>query len=452
VILQDLVFFTLSILTAGLIGYLVVDLLCPRNYPRWLVWVFAPATGFGICSIIIFFFRRPKFTVEGILLAVLLFFWFRSRRAQFAGWRELFLWRASLLGVLFAAVLGWYVAISMMQVNRLPHGGTDGWAIWNSHARYIVGGGATWKQGILNTYHPDYPLLLPGVIAHAWSFMGNALPDIAGYVGILFVLMIAAILTATLIRLRGPTIGLLMSFVLIGSPSYIFYAAAGYADVPLSAYVLSTVALICLYEAEATKPAGLVILAGFMAGCAAWTKNEGLPFVVIVSAILLVTVFHSPSTTLRRFAAFAAGAALPLATIAYFKLTIAPPNDVMGSLHSAELIAKVLDPNRYAIISRHFMSTGWTFGGWIFNPYLPILVFIGLCGIDRSVLQGFSWRAGVGILVMVLGGYFAIYVITPADLNDHLVSSLDRLMFHVWPGCLLMAGMAARNPLFERTG
>ena len=67
---RDLIFFTLAILIAGLIGYLITDRLCPRNYPRWMVWALAPATGFGICSLIVFFFRRPMTSVEAMLLTI----------------------------------------------------------------------------------------------------------------------------------------------------------------------------------------------------------------------------------------------------------------------------------------------------------------------------------------------------------------------------------------------
>jgi hypothetical protein len=81
----------------------------------------------------------------------------------------------------------------------------------------------------------------------------------------------------------------------------------------------------------------------------------------------------------------------------------------------------------------------------VFNPFLPILALIGLSGVDRFVLRSFGWRAGVAIITILMGVYFAIYVITPLELNDHLASSLSRLMMHVWPSCLLLAGMTARR-------
>jgi hypothetical protein len=295
----------------------------------------------------------------------------------------------------------------------------------------------------VNTYHPDYPLLLPGVIVHAWRYIGDDAPDIPGFVGIGFVLAAIVVLVGTLVKLRKPSIALLMGFALIGSPGYVHYAVAEYADVPLSAFMLGTIALICLYEEETSNPMGLMALAGFMAGCAAWTKNEGLPFILVTSSVLLLPIFWKPTMTLRRITAFAAGAALPLAAIVHFKMT-APANDIMSSLNYVEVAAKILNPERHAQILENLRTTGWTFGGWLFNPYIPILAFVALGGADRLMIRSFGWRSGVAILLMVLATYYAIYVITPLDLHYHLVSSLDRLLLHVWPLCLLLAGMSAR--------
>lgn len=450
---RDLIFFTLAILIAGSIGYLIADRLCPRNFPRWLVWAFAPVTGLGICSLIVFFFRRPMTTVDAMLLTVLLLFWFRShRKSSFAEYRDISSWRAPILAVVFAMVVGWSVGSLVIRVERYPNGLTDAWAIWNSHAKYLAAGGKTWWLDIQNTFHPDYPLLLPGVVVHTWRYIGNNSPDATGFVGILFELAAVVVLAATLIKLRSPAIGLLMGLVLIGSPAYVHNAASEYADVPLSVFVVSTIALICLYESDESKSPGLIALAGFMAGCAAWTKNEGVPFALVTVAVLLAPVFWSPSATVRRIAGFAAGLALPLAAIVYFKLKIAPPNDLFENRTSADVLAKIADPSRYLMILKSYGSIGWTFGGWVFNPFLPILAFIGLAGIDRSVLRSFSWRAGVAIIGLLQVGYFVIYVITPLDLNYHLNSSLDRLLMHVWPGCLLLAGMTVRKEVSPRTG
>jgi hypothetical protein len=447
---RDFFFFDLSVLIAGSIGYLIVDQLCPRSYPRWLVCAFAPVTGLGICSLIVFFFRRPMPTVEALVLLALLFFWFRSFRsagALVAGWRKMFSARVSAFAVLFAVVLGWCIQSSLAQVDRMPHGGPDGWAIWSSHAKYVATGGKTWTVDIQNTFNPDYPLLFPGALVHAWRYIGNNSPEAAGYLGILFELTAIAILAGTLIKLQSPGIGWIMAFVLIGSPAYVLHSTYGYADIPLSAYVVGTIALICLYEFDETKPLGLIALAGFMAGCAAWTKNEGVPFVLAALLSFCLPAFRTSTRedALRRLVGFAAGLALPLAAIVYFKLTIAPPDYLFDHRNSADLLAKISDSSRYLMIFRSYIRTGWSFGGWVFNPFVLILAFIGLFGIDKSVLRNFGWLAGVSIIAVLLAAYFAIYVITPLQLNDHLAGSLNRLLMQVWPGCLLLAGMTARK-------
>ena len=441
----DLVFFSISILVSGLIGFWIVDLLFPRNYPRWLVLAFAPLTGFGICAFILLFFRRPMFTVEAVLIVILLSLWVRYRRSSISELRSLCTTRVSILTLLFAVTLGWAVAITASRVERYPNGMTDGWAIWNSHAKYLASGGYSWRRDIENTFHPDYPLLVPGILAHGWRYIGSKPPDASGFMGILFGLAGIAILAATLTRLQRSAIGCLMAFVLIGTPFYLYHSTTGYAEVPLSAYILSTIALIVLYDYEASKPKGLIVLAGFMAGCAAWTKNEGVPFMLLTAGILCLSVFRRPSMTLRRFGGFAVGLLLPLAAIAYFKLTAARPTDLFEARNSAELMAKIMDPQRYIFILKGFRHTLRVFGGWIFNPVFLILPFIALSGVDRSILKSFSWRAGVAIVVLLQLTYFAIFVITPLDLTYHIDSALDRLLLHCWPAFLLLAGMSAQK-------
>ena len=41
-------------------------------------------------------------------------------------------------------------------------------------------------------------------------------------------------------------------------------------------------------------------------------------------------------------------------------------------------------------------------------------------------------------------GYFFVYVLTPLDLNYHLLTSLNRLFLQLWPGVLFVVFMVAR--------
>ena len=40
--------------------------------------------------------------------------------------------------------------------------------------------------------------------------------------------------------------------------------------------------------------------------------------------------------------------------------------------------------------------------------------------------------------LMTLGGYFVVYVSTPHDLQLHLETSLDRLLYHLWPAAVFI--------------
>jgi hypothetical protein len=238
---------------------------------------------------------------------------------------------------------------------------------------------------------------------------------------------------------------MLAGFVMLGTKGYVLHATSQYADVPLSVYVLATVSLMCLQMREPSGSSGLMALAGFMAGCAAWTKNEGLPFVAATVAVLLFPMLRQRAVAIRRLLAFAAGIALPLTAIVIFKLTVVPQNYMFASRNAAELIPKIQDSDRYFTIFIHFLKTAPTFGGWALSPFVPVLVLVVLRGLDRKVLRSLDWRTGAVAVLMLLISYFAIYVITPIDLQVHLDSSMDRLLMQIWPAVILLVGLILRN-------
>src|SRR5438128_7423421 len=92
----------------------------------------------------------------------------------------------------------------------------------------------------------------------------------------------------TLLRSRGQ--GLLAGIVLLGTPFLIKHGASQYADVPLGFFFLATLVLFSLREREAGDRNGLPALAGLMAGLAAWTKNEGSFFVLVVLVARIIAV------------------------------------------------------------------------------------------------------------------------------------------------------------------
>lgn len=438
--------FAQAVVVMSLLGYFVIDLILPpKAISRWFVWALAPAMGAGICSFLLFLFRRPMFTVERGLLLVLFVIWIWRRGKGSLDFSKLTAWRAPLLGVLFAGALGLMLAESLERIGHIPHGGVDGFSIWNSHSRYLYRDGPGWQQHIQNTFHSDYPLLLPLNVVRLWRYADVEVPDLGAVLGVLFTFSAVILVCAALAEMRGTSTGILMALTLLTTSAYMVQGTYQEADVPLSLYLLGTLALLYLSFEREEDGHRILVPAGFLAGCAAWTKNEGVLFLATVSVVLILPVFWKPRVTLRRAGLFAAGLLLPLAALLYFKLTIAPQTDLFQNRQSGEVVAKFLNLDRHGITFGSFLQQAWTFGGWAIHPLIPLSAFLFWKGVDRQTLRSSGWWAGVATLAIVLLGYYSIYVFTPMDLKWHIESSLPRLLMQVWPSVILMAGLSARG-------
>jgi hypothetical protein len=436
----------LGVVVAILLGYFITSLLWPSSVSPISAIAFSPAVGVGLCSVIFIIFRRPMFVAEGVLLLILGTAWLILRGFSWSALSSIRAWHPPAAYLLLALAVGMVLSYCMIRVERSPHGDGDAIAIWNSHARYLYRDGPSWRKTILNTFHPDYPLLTAATVARLWRYMGKEIPDAAGSLGILYTLTAAGILAGTLAELRRGRRAVLFTLILLGTPFYVEYGVSGSADVPLSLYILATIALLCLHSNAAPDKLGLLVLAGFTAGCAGWTKNEGLLFMVSTAAALLGPIFWKTRETLRRFSAFLAGIILPGIVLLWFKLTIAPPNDIMGGATIWNVVHKVLTPQRYLTISAEFGDTFWSFGNWIVSPVILVLVYVALQRFDRKMLANEGWLQGVSICITLMAGYFAIYMIGPIDIRLLIESSLPRLYLHVWPAFLMLAALLAISP------
>ncbi len=181
-------------------------------------------------------------------------------------------------------VLACLLAVIMFlgAVGFNPHGEEGAWSIWNLRARFLFRAGAFWRDAFssdLNWTHPDYPLLLPGLVALCWKLARQESTDAPIAIAFLFTLGTAGVLATTLGALRGKAYALLAGTLLLGTASFVALSAALYGDVPLSFYILAALALLCLQDRYPVDWR-FSALAGLMAGFAAWTRNEGIFFVI----------------------------------------------------------------------------------------------------------------------------------------------------------------------------
>jgi Dolichyl-phosphate-mannose-protein mannosyltransferase len=348
-----------------------------------------------------------------------------------------------LLGLGMAALM--FILYSLAK----PHGEWDAWAIWNLRARFLARAGAFWTDAFSKQIawsHPDYPLLLPGAVALCWTLARTESTAVPTAIAFLFTFGAAGVLFATVGILRGKTQAFIAGTLLLGTVAFVETGATQYADIPLSFFVISTLALLCLQDRRPDDPR-FSLLAGLSAGFAAWTKNEGLLFVaaVLLARAIALFRFGNRAGWMRQLATLFAGMLPPLMLVAYFKLRYAPPNDLM-SRPSATIMPNLTNPVRWITIAEGFLRAVIGLGSFL----IPIALVLGLYWYlvrfkveseDRSALT----TAAVALSVMFVGD-FAVYLLLSNDLLWQIGTSIDRLFLQLWPAGVLTFFLAANPP------
>jgi hypothetical protein len=333
---------------------------------------------------------------------------------------------------------------------QAPDGGWDAWAIWNLRARFLFRAGQWWRDAFsqgLYWSHPDYPLLVPGAVARYWKWIGQDLPLAPAVLAFVFTFGTAGLLTASLACLRNARLGLVAGIVLLATPGFIEQGASQYADVPLSFFILATLAAWAMADGFPESSAGLTALAGVAAACAAWTKNEGQLFLACaLVARLAVSVSLQPRRdVIRRTLWFGAGALPVLCLLLYFRMALATQTDLFAGGHGS-ITARVFEGKRYVMIASALVEHLWGFGSLALPPFLFLAAYVALAGFGPDLKYRKSAISAATALALCLAGFAGIYVLSPGDLEWRLTTSLSRLFMQLWPGTIFAALLFTRTP------
>jgi hypothetical protein len=418
--------------------------------------------GFGVFSCLIFVLllicgpsQKALVMIEVALGAGMLLYkakhWHGSGNAQA---REQVAARAEplimrILAVCFYIVLVASLTTSLVLIIKSPHGEVDAWAIWNLKARYIFRGGANWRDAfssVLGYSHPDYPLLVPLSVAGSWILMGRETLTAPAIVAFLFTFAVAALLASSLASLRSKGNGFVAGLLLLGSWLFIPEGSSQLADAPVAFFYLAAGVLLALYHASTESDGRLLALAGLAAGLAAWTKNEGILFLVAMSTALLA--FGSPEKSLanrvRKMVPFLAGAAPVVIILGVFKALVAgAPNDILSAQSPFQ---RLLSLSRYAQTAKAFALGVWGFGGWGISAVILLAAYLALLGVAIDPKNRPTIHTLLGTLCIMFVGLFFIFVLTPYDLAWHLQTALHRLLVQMWPTFLLTFFLVVRTP------
>ena len=187
--------------------------------------------------------------------------------------------------------------------------------------------------------------------------------------------------------------------------------------------------------------------AGFLAGCALWTKNEGMLF---FPALLLG--WAVASWKMKRMGKawmelmwMVLGASPFLALWVVLKIHCSPSNDLLASLSLPLIADRLLDPTRHGVILR---TAVWT----IVKMGSPIVlcVFWFFLRDKKRIERTPARTAGSLALIFMAAGYYAAYLFSPYDLAWHLSTSAERLLLQIWPSALFLAILGLRFKPYKR--
>ncbi len=360
--------------------------------------------------------------------------------------------------IAFWVILGISLATSCLMVIQLPFGGQDAMGIWNAKARVLALYGRDMRAGLkAYSLHPDYPLLLPGIIARLWVFTGKPSWIIPLMVQWSFTYACIFIVAGAIAMIHGRKAGVLAGMLIAGTPFFLREgAAAQQADVVLATFYTASFAMLAIYHTRGGKNRRSLILIGLTASLSSWTKNEGLLFLVALSLAngMISLTTRGWRTCIRDIMLFAAGALPVLVVVVWFKIIIGQPTDIFALQNWQVLHTKLLSGQRYLKIARAFAEEMMAPARWQIYPFAMGL-WVVLSGFrpHRSSLT--YLHTALPAIILVLGGYFAVYAITPLDLDYHIRTSLHRILLHLWPGTVLtffvcFGHQVASNPLRQQ--
>jgi hypothetical protein len=328
-------------------------------------------------------------------------------------------WR---LGLPLGGLLAGYLVVLFVQCVFQPLNSWDAWAKWTMKARAIdLLGGLDTAVFANHAYQPlvlDYPMLIPGLEAMDFRFMGRLDTMV---IHVQFWLLLVGFLVAAyeLLRDRVPQVLLWPAVLVVGTaPALADNLTSAYGDAPVAFFF--ALAAIGAWRYLVTDERRTLGFFGLMAGAAVATKPEGSPFVLGLFVLLVV------------FSLVRKRSVVPLVWPALWCLVAIVPWRIWISEHgirSSTPIGKGLDPGYLADRFHRVWPSVRTIvekafdGDWL--AIVPLVLVAGLAVLAWRR----SWSAPLflaGLLTVVFLSLLWAYWVQRPGLNYLLSTSANR--------------------------
>jgi hypothetical protein len=236
---------------------------------------------------------------------------------------------------------------------------------------------------------------------------------------------------------------------MLGATTFLAQVPSQCADVPLACFLVATLAVTFGDVLRTPNPdpripnPGLripavpgpripAVIAGATSAMAAWTKNEGVVFVLLMFLIAVIVAVRRREG--RQLLWSIAGATPILIGVVGFKLALAPSSGLVEGQSLAVILTRLMDPDRHmtvlGLMAQHAMRWSAPFAFAVF----PI---VSLVAAWMAVRIGGVVRVMAIVLGLMLASYYVVYVTTPFDITWHVSTSIDRLLVQLWPAMVL---------------
>lgn len=427
------------------LGYCAVSIICgrsERSVPEILGLSFT--AGSGCMGILLFWislagFRPTRGVIFSIAVAVSTLFLLLWKRKRLPRPVISFPDRLNDLWLIIPAMItGSAMFAVCVHALAFPLYEWDAFAIWGMKAKVLamesLRSGPIYFQDLSFSYsHLDYPLLLPFLLAGVYGITG-CIDDQAAK--IMFPLLYMSLGLVVYCGLRWKISRIQSAFltgILMGTPVLVRWAGSGSADSVLTLFLAAS-ACSTLKWLEEEKMSDLLLSVLFVTFCA-HTKNEGMAIVLITFALLFI--FAAGRFKGHRFFGlliFVLSVSALLLPLLWWAKDIPRTHENYLSKISLQIIME--NTLRAGVIIRAFLKEAVAlsrWGGlWLLVAAMTVL---GKKAFKRQYVV-VIWL----LLLMQIGIYQFIYLITPWNVTKLIGFSLQRLLLHITPFAIFIIG------------
>ena len=349
------------------------------------------------------------------------------------------------------ATLGFYLLNLLAQ----PLVGWDAIAMWLFKAKVFFDSGSVDlanlpPRPISATRHLDYPPLFSLMVATAWVLLSHVDDMVGKSIGFMFLISGVAAVSASLLPVLGKRLTAMFALLMVALPalqtSFVLPYYMGYADYAIAVFMLLSLAhLYRSVRLGRDVDSGLAFL---FAALAALTKNEGLPFLLVIAVVFVfgaawgrVKERETPSLLL---VSVAAAGLLPVVAWQVYTRVHGFNSDVLSLPHPAWTIGLLTSRARtIASFFFHLMNRNddypWLAAGWIVATVLTVISRYRRLTLVWAALTAQGLTYGIALLT------------TPNEVTFELNTAADRLVLQLVPSLLLLLGLALRELPHSRT-